>query len=371
MPNKYFAIRKWTIWGATLGIFSSLSLLYSHFILVPLLLALTSCKRNVKKRRIYALILYVIIASWIITKWWLVAGLGKHVLQDLFVISILVVFSLLNYGKFILKGLVFIISPIVLLDIISNMMQLMLGVDFFGNSPDALRNDGMRLVGIFGHSFISLGLYLSYFLLLLAADYKRWLAYIPIFFMLTIGSLRAYIFIPVLLFANILFSKSWNFVFIKFLIIPIMVAWAVFLSISTDLLSGTSGNAFRLFAWQNAIIVIQENPIIGIDKAPPPLPNDFSVNEESLIEYQIYESGFLQDAVRYGLPFVFVKLLFLYFIGGIHYEKNVFEGNNLSFAKNLIVALLITDYFIFSYFSMPLTIFIAGSILGTASSQKI
>ena len=144
-----------------------------------------------------------------------------------------------------------------------------------------------------------------------------------------------------------------------------------FLSVSNDLLSGTSGNAFRLFAWQYAITVIQENPIIGIDKVPPPLPEDFSVNEENIIDYQIYESGFLQDAVRYGLPFVFVKLLFLYLIGGIHYEKNAFKGNNLSFAKNLIVALLITDYFIFSYFSMPLTLFIAGSILGTASSQKI
>ena len=73
----------------------------------------------------------------------------------------------------------------------------------------------------------------------------------------------------------------------------------------------------------------------------------------------------LQDAVRYGLPLAFMKLVFFYCVGKIHYQKRICRPDPLAEIKNFTVAFLITDYVIFSYFNMPIVALVGGMLLGT------
>lgn len=305
-----------------------------------------------------------------IAKSWSIDGIGKYLLQDLFLISVLAAFSTLKFRKFILYGLILALAPVAILDATSNFLQLTIGTDFFGNKPDAYRSDGVRLVGMFGHSFISLGLYLSAFMLFRATGFGRLISYAPFFLIVIVGSLRGYIFPLILLAYHFLFRMRWTFVFFASLAISVAVVIATFYVVSSGLQSESSGNAFRIIAWQNALEQIAHQPLFGINVPPPPLPEDFAVTEENLKYYQIYESMLLQDAVRYGLPLVLMKIVFFYYVGKNYYQRCIFRTDSLVEIKNFVVAFLITDYLIFSYFNMPIVALVAGIILGTKISEN-
>jgi hypothetical protein len=358
-----------SVWGATIGALLLLSAFSASAVIAPFLLAITICQVTLNNLRLYVFILWASITVWILAKSWSIGGIGAYLLQDLFLISVVAAFSILTYRKIVLQGMILALVPIVFFDATSNILQLTIGVDFLGNTPDLYRSDGVRLVGLFEHSFVSLGLYFSFFLLVQAVGQRKPFVYAPIVMMILVGTFRSYIFPPILLVYAILFRMTWRIVFFTSLAIAVAVFVATFLSINWGFLSESSGNAFRVIAWLNAFVEISRHPVTGIEVAPPPFPEDFSATEDNFVKYQIYESMLLQDAVRYGLPLVFMKLLFFYHIGKIHYKKCAPKSEPLASAKNIIVAFLITDYVAFSYFGMPITALVAGSILGSRNPK--
>lgn len=365
MIKKNPNLSKGGVLGWAIGAFLSVSAYSTSAVVAPFMLAIAFSRLNVRGTDIVLISLWFLITFWILVKSFLFWNSSDHLLEELFLITVLTTFSVFKIRSFILYGVIAAFVPIVLLDAISNLLQLSTGTDFFGNTPDLYRSDGTRLVGIFGHSFISLGLYLSAFLLFRASNFTRVTSYIPVLFMLLVGSLRGYIFPLLLILYNFLFRRNWSFVFFTSLIIATAVAAATFYSVSSGLNSATSGNAYRIFAWQNAIIEIGQHPLFGSETPPPTLPENFSVNEQNLIYFQIFESKLLQDAVRYGLPLALLKVCFFYCLGKMHYKKIILKINSFQEVKNFISSFIIIDYAIFAYFNMPVVALTAGIILGS------
>lgn len=368
-PNKIFFLSKRLLAGCGVGIFTSIAVIKPAITLATLLVLALNLDSHLRKMWIYTLGLVTILVVWVFIKCLSINEMGLQTIQDIYLVVVLGFFSIFSLKDCILKGFVAIFSSVVLLDLSSNLMQATLGIDLLGNIPDLDRSDGIRLVGMLGHSFISLGLYFSLFLLLSAAGFKWYIAYMPLLMMLIVGSLRAYIFIPLLIFCTVIFNLRWRAAFFIAIAISMVVAAATVLSVSEGLLSESSGNAFRVFAWKNAIDVIATNPYFGADMAPPFLPPDFVVTEQNIIDYQIYESSILQDAARYGLPFVLLKLTYIYWVGILNYQKGNQEISQLAKTKNFIVFFIVVDYLVFSYFSMPATAMVAAVVLGTREQK--
>ena len=369
MNNKRRVAKKASVFGGITGALISISIFNTSTIILPFLLAISSCRRKLRKRDLGIFFLWLFIVVWILLKSLAIGGIGTYLLQDLLWITVLATFTLLKIKRFIIFGTLIALVPIFLLDTSCNFQQLAFGNDLFGNIPDSVRGDGVRLTGMVGHSFVSLGLYLSIFLLFQAAGYKKLILNAPIYLMLFVGSFRAYIFPLILPIYRFLFRKCWSTVFLFSLTIALVVAFATFFSVASGILSESSGNAFRIIAWKAAFEEIAIQPLFGITVPPPPFPENWSLTEHSLSYYQIYESRLLQDAVRYGLPLAFMKLTFFYYTGKSHYQKFDCDSTSLARAKNFIVAFMITDYVMFSYFSMPLVALVSGVILATSEKN--
>lgn len=362
-------LTRYSVFGFFVGALLSISVVISPLVIAPFLLMVTFCRLSIKKIQLYVLILYILMIVWIFACWSLLGVFGKHLIQDCFLITILTTCSLFTYKKSILNGLIFAITPILILDNFSNILQLTTGSDYWGNFISN-RDDGSRLLGIFGHSFLSLSILFSFFLLFQAAGYRKIIVFLPIILMLIVGPFRGYVILPLVLLYYKFFNIEWKVLFASSFSIIFLIVLATYFSVKFDVVSSDSGNAFRIFAWEEALRIISFFPILDYQRIPTALPEDFAVTLSNLIEYQIYESFLLQDAVRYGALFVFVKLAFLYLIGSINYRICKNTSDSLLIAKNFIVVFLLIDYALFSYFSTPIVALVAAWILAFQPGMK-
>jgi hypothetical protein len=356
-------VKKSAAVGWVVGCLMAITTFSTSLILAPTAVSIAYARKRITSLRLLIILLWALMAAIIVSKSAWIEGLGRHTAQDLFLITALAIFAGVQSKRGLIAGVAAGFLPIAILDAASNLMQLFLGTDIFGNSADTLRTDGARLTGIFGNSFYSLSIYLIAILAINAAGWRRRYSNYFVVMMLAVGSLRAYVF-PLLFVAyRLVFRMTWRVVFLFSIITPVAVGVAAFLSVSLGYMSPESGNAYRLFAWSTALENIIQNPILGINAPPPVMPEDVGINRWTIVQYQIYESTLLQDAVRYGIPFVIFKLVFFYQIGKLYFVRCATEASSLPFTKNMIASLLVVDYVIFSFFGMPVVSLIAALIL--------
>lgn len=349
----------------------ALATMMTSGVVVPMAAAIAISRRSVTFRRLGIFGLWALLAFLIIGKAIMIDGRGTYIFKDLFLITTLSIFMLVRVNKAVLAGVVVGFIPIALLDATSNLMQLFLGQGLFGTTVSGLRDDGARLTGIFGSSFFSLSIYLVTTLGMQAVGFRRTFSRAFLLMMLLVGSLRAYVLPLLFITYRFVFRFAWPMVFIFSVLVSISVAVATFYSVHLGYFSDISGNSYRLFAWASAFSSISEAPILGADVPPPVIPPEVGINQDNIVYYQVFESTMLQDAVRYGVPFVVLKFIFFYQIGKTYFARGALRsGSTLAVTKNVVVSLMVTDYVIFSFFGMPLMSLIAGLILATEEPRR-
>ncbi len=200
------------------------------------------------------------------------------------------------------------------IDVIFNVGTLITGADLLGRDLD--RRDGVlaglgRLGGIFGHSFYSGAISLAALLTLVARHRLSWIVVLPA--------------------VNLIIAGSWRFTLVLFIVAILAIRWrqrsrfaeiATVIVISLAIVTGvlmTSGlfnsewvtntsNAFRVFAWFNALEKIAQSPWIGVGYPNEKAIGEVGVSFDSLDEYLIAESWYLGSAITFGVPYT---LLFL------------------------------------------------------------
>lgn len=267
---------RYSVFGFFVGALLTISIVIPPLVIAPFLLMITFCRLSIKKLQLYAFILYVLMMVWIFACWSLLGVLGKHLIQDCFLITILTACTLFSYKKSILSGLIFAFSPILILDVFSNALQLITGSDYWGNSI-SIRDDGSRLLGIFGHSFLSLAILFSSFLLFQAAGCRRIIVFLPVILMLIVGSFRGYVILFLVPLYYKLFNIKWKVLFASSFGVIFSIVLATFFSVKFGIVPIDSGNAFRIFAWEEALRIISFFPILDYQRVPTALPEDFAV----------------------------------------------------------------------------------------------
>jgi hypothetical protein len=357
-------VKKPTRIGFVIGMLMTLATVVPSTIIVPILAIITLYRGTRVKSRV--LIFWLIMAVIIGSKAIMTGGLAINIIKDYFLITTLAFFSLLRVEKHIIYGVAVAYFPIALLDATSNLIQLYTGEGLFTNTTIVLREDGSRLTGIFGNSFFSLCIYLTIIFAMMASGLNKLYHLAFMIMMILVGSLRAYILPILMILYRFLFKFEWFIVFLFSISISILIGLLNYYSVKYGFYSDNSGNAYRVFAWTNAISLISDAPILGSNITAPLISAEIGINEDSIIEYHIYESPLLQDAVRYGLAFVALKLTFFYLIGKQFFARGAtYADRPLAFTKNAVVALIVTDYIIFSFFGMVTLALAAGLVLAT------
>lgn len=241
------------------------------------------------------------------------------------------------------------IFVIFLLNLLFNIYSFFTGSDPFGREILIRTNENIpRFGGIFGHPYLSSYLNL---ITLLFAIFKRnkFMIFLSSVLCLFTGSLRSWAQFFSLIFTYISLKLKLK----KSLIITILITFSTLVIISTflyDTSAGnfTSGNAFRVFAWQNAIQRISENPLIGyhgfsyfsFDGNIDPVSYDIVLN------LGIAENQYLQYMQDFGIIVGILHLLLMYKMLNFYLEKYYKDpNNNFYFLQATLVCLAFGDSF--------------------------
>jgi hypothetical protein len=177
--------------------------------------------------------------------------------------------------------------------------------------------------------------------------------------------MRVYVYIfYFFIFAIFLNKKKWSTQLISVVIVVLIVVSVTLLSVMQGWVNERSGNSFRIFAWENALSVIPESPILGSWKHFEAWGDDRGVTEESLIDTGTTESALLSDALFWGLFYIVGKLSILLVLGK-HFNMYTHRGIVLNENKvfSFLVFVMIADYFVGSLWGGMLVAFITTLII--------
>jgi hypothetical protein len=337
---------------------------------IMIIIMVSDLKINQDTKIIFNLSLTVIF--WILIKSVILGIKLDIIFVELFSTIIITMSVMISQRKNILLIFLIILIPLVFLDMVSNYLQLSNGYGLFGTEASNLRTDGSRLTGIWGHSFKSISLYAVFYItassLTSKYDIYKYLLFIP---MMAVGSFRSFVF-PALTAIQSMYNRlSFGKAYLISILLGILVITANILSVKLEFLSYVSGNGFRIFAWQNAITEIMQHPVFGSPTAVPIIDPEFTVSESNIIFYKIAESSALQDAVRYGLPLMFLKFFLLWKVANFHFKTIIYQNSALQKAKNYLAMLLVIDYLVFSFLSMPFFSIFCLVLLTTPGKSSI
>jgi hypothetical protein len=260
-----------------------------------------------------------------------------------------------------LKSLAAPLLGLLLIDFIFNLYSIAFGVDPLGREISQRADDIVpRVGGVFGHAFQSINV--SVIAILLAWHFRRklWLA-LGILNIVINGSFRGVLALVVMLAVYVLLRRRLR---VGVLVAALtMLAASVFgITIISAVQSelSNSGNVFRVFAWQNALDVIEKSPLIGF--------HDFQFGElegidfNSISDFGIAESTYLDYAMRFGiLAAVAHFLVILYFLARrTALLRTSDEDSHFNMTSALFVATLFVDTFYGSMFGAVLPTLIFG-----------
>jgi hypothetical protein len=198
------------------------------------------------------------------------------------------------------------------IDLIFNLWGASTGSDLLNRTIDEREGVvGMRNGGVFGHSFYSGSISIGAIMGMLFNPQKTLLFLFPILNLILAGSYRltihALLIIILLLWRKRSRTAEWLF-------IAGGASVTVLLTIATsgilDIgLPVNDANTMRVIAWLTSISKISLSPISGTGY--PALSGINYVTEELIDDSLITESWFLQTAITFGLPYMFLRFLAL------------------------------------------------------------
>jgi hypothetical protein len=345
------------------------ALFYPFLIIAPILIVIFYTKNRINKKRLLIFVICAVILLLSVLKdFYLNASIDYSILISSFPIAVLAIIILKKINSEFMSGIKIGVNLIFALDFAFNIWSMIFGIDFFGR-PVVIRDDGNRSGGLLSHSFYSVSISMVY-IIANVYEKKNFLhilaGLINIYFA---GTFRGFIHIGFLfIFALFLYKLSWVKQFIIVLFCTVSIFLATLFSVQSGYLSESSGNAYRLFAWSNAVNLVVESPFLGVAHKFESWRYGTVVSEDSIVETGTAESMFLGDAIRYGLIFVSIKIiLILYFAKIFERIKNFRILNKNLFIIQYIPMFLLIDYFLLSlwgsvYFSFYIAIFCAHGV---------
>ena len=261
----------------------------------------------------------------------------------------------LKKDKSFYRGLFIPIAVLFAVDLVFNIWTPLFGADPLGRVAVARPDDIIpRLGGIFFHPYYSINIS---FVVILFSMFMRYrlLLLLAIVNIAANGSYRASLTLIVL--AAIYFLLMQRVKFKKLVAISVVMAAAVFAVtvVSISYLGRNSGNYYRVFAWVNAIENIMIHPIIGTHTFGT--GELLNISEDTIKEFGIAESAYLDYALHYGIFPAIAHLTVILFIFSqrvkLLYSRNV----NSSFNFQLVAAIFSGVVFIDTFYG--------GTVLGS------
>lgn len=212
-----------------------------------------------------------------------------------------------------------------LIDFCFNLSIYVFGVDPFGRSAGVRPGDLVpRVGGIFGHPFYSVniatvalisGVFLN----------KKNMIYLAILGLIINGTFRSPLMLALtaLVFVSLKFRlKLCNINILSIIFVSCVFGATFMTAVVND--GFVSGNYLRVAAWLNAIQNIAQNPIFGAHIFTKGSFDEMSL--DTIIEYGIAESSYLQLALDFGILAAVLNMVVLYLIMRINVAK--FYKNN-------------------------------------------
>lgn len=345
--------KKGFFFGFILSI-SQIKIVYGlPFILLFLLFFSNRIKLSNKNISLFYVLIFQIF--WLTFVYLLFPGNLSHYIKNvnIFIIILLVIIS--KFDSQFLIGFSKSLIVLFLIDTFFNLCSFFLGVDPLGRQP-LIRPDDIteRLGGVFGHSFFSLNI--SFIGIIIGCIRKnRLIFFLAILNIILIGILRGFILLLLILVAFVVIKKGVSFIKLK--LVSLFFAASVFLiTFYSVTLNFSQSNLMRVYAWILSLNNIIDFPIFG--------KHDFvyddkfdSISFETIDNFGITESQYLELAVHYGLVSLFGLLFVL-----LKLFKDSYINFNLSTSDNHIkkitliaIFVLFTDLFYGSIFGSTLT----------------
>ena len=230
---------------------------------------------------------------------------------------------LLRINLIFLKGFFIPLICLFIVDFIFNLSLYLFGFDLVGRGQ-ALRDDDFlpRLSGVFGHPFYSINISFVSFIIGFFIKSKL-LIFASLLSLFATGSLRGPltgVLILVILVLVYFDFKKRNMLLVFFAFASCVFLVTIF---SAENAQYVSGNYLRVIAWKNALIHIINNPILGYHSF---LPGDFTVmNVETIINYGISESAYLQYALDFGLIPMLITIIVFFILFTSSYRQLKFD----------------------------------------------
>lgn len=350
--------------GFVIGLGVVASLFYPLLFILPALAILITTRSRYSNLRFFLLVVPMLLMAWVVTKSLLIGNLGYATLITVFPLFMIAALSTRVIPRSMLDGVCLAVTILFAVDMVFNLYSIWFGVDLLGRVP-SFREDGTRYGGVMGHSFFSIAISSCFMLLALLLNRNRFYLLVGLANFLLSGSMRIYIYLfCFFIFVIFLNKKKWSTQVISVVLVVLLVVSVTVLSVMQGWVSERSGNSFRIFAWQNALSVIPESPILGSWEHFEAWGDDRGVTEESLIDTGTTESALLTDALFWGLFYVVGKLSIL-FVLGKHFNMYTHKGILLNENKvfSFLVFVIIADYFIGSLWGGMLVAFITTLII--------
>ena len=230
-----------------------------------------------------------------------------------------------------------------------------------------------RLGGLFSHPFYSINI--SVVAMLFSLMYWRSLLCKVIFLAAFLniasnGSMRGAVLLVV--FFGVMFLLKRRVPFPALLIACILAAAGVFgiTAFSTNYLPPGSGNHYRVFAWKNALSVVQAHPVTGYGSFQT--GEIYAINEDTFQDYGIAESFYLDLAIRYGVfPAImhFAILVFVFYISVRRLYIKGADESRLRFIRSLFAGVAFVDSFYGTFLGSVLTSICFGVLQFTCRAQ--
>jgi len=209
--------------------------------------------------------------------------------------------------KFTLEKFELFIRAIFLIDFLFNVFAVITGGDILGRALDVREGViGGRLGGIFAHSFYSGAISLAALLTTLSKNKFALFAIFPAMNMIMAGSWRFSIALFIIAFLVINWRKRTRIIeillifgFSVFIVVCVLLTSEFFEVLSEP----NRSNTFRVFAWFNSIEKILNSPWLGVGYQNVNALVDAGVSFETLDEYLIGESWYLDSALTFGVPY--------------------------------------------------------------------
>ncbi len=259
------------------------------------------------------------------------------------------------------------VLTIFFIDYLFNLHVLFYGEDVLGRQINIRPGDFFhRLIGVYGHPFISIGIACS---ALLAALFlkKYWIVFLAITVLLMTGSLRGAVYMSSFLLAivivNIFSGKNTRF------FLAILFGLAVIASVYV--FSDLTSNNMRLLAWSHGLGEVMLSPVIGNSGYIPISKGvDDAIDFEQLVQSGNAEQQLLNLAIHYGIPVLIIFSLIIYSLGSD--KKDLERDKHLWRVKNIAWFMIIADLFfghIFTFY--PFAMFSLLILISLRATNKI